>query len=107
MTFEASAVQNNKAFKHYPCTLGNVNKLLLVNELCMVALLTTSKVGGGDTGTVGRSVSSPYLAGYSSAQATQEGQDAATSRNTQCHNIIQQIRNAVTEYIHLMLQYCM
>ena len=67
MTSEASAVQNNKAFKHYPSTLGNVNKLLLVNILCMVALLTTSKVGGGDTGTAGRSASSPYLAGYSSA----------------------------------------
>ena len=33
-----------------------------------VAQLTTSKVGGGDSGTAGRSASSPYLAGYNSAQ---------------------------------------
>ena len=107
MTFEASAVQNNKTFEHYPCTLGNVNKLLLVNKLCMVMLLTTSKVGGGDTGTAGRSVSSPYLAGYSSAQATQEGQDAATSRNTQCHKThnIYITDQKCSNGVHLMLQY--
>ena len=59
----------------------------IVGTLCMkitAVKLTTSKVGGGDTGKAGRSASSPYLAGYSSAQeARSRGQDATTAKNAQ------------------------